>query len=96
MQVSSWIAARVAVLVEFAVFLISSTTLFPDEPNLLLRRRIRGKRLAMKKKTVNLRIGRLFFAYIPLNISSNPIPMPSAIFFNMTIDTPCRPCSMCA
>nr|UWG02791.1 MAG: hypothetical protein [Bacteriophage sp.] len=25
MQVSSWIAARVAVLVEFAVFLISST-----------------------------------------------------------------------
>lgn len=26
MQVSSWIAARVAVLVEFAVFLISSTT----------------------------------------------------------------------
>lgn len=28
MQVSSWIAARVAVLVEFAVFLISSTKLF--------------------------------------------------------------------
>lgn len=26
MQVSSWIAARLAVLVEFAVFLISSTT----------------------------------------------------------------------
>lgn len=28
MQVSSWIAARVAVLVEFAVFLISSTTIY--------------------------------------------------------------------
>lgn len=28
MQVSSWIAARLAVLVEFAVFLISSTSLF--------------------------------------------------------------------
>lgn len=28
MQVSSWIAARVAVLVEFAVFLISSTNIY--------------------------------------------------------------------
>lgn len=31
MQVSSWIAARVAVLVEFAVFLISSTIDESDE-----------------------------------------------------------------
>lgn len=31
MQVSSWIAARLAVLVEFAVFLISSTINESDE-----------------------------------------------------------------
>ena len=32
MQVSSWIAARLAVLVEFAVFLISSTIYDQGEP----------------------------------------------------------------